>query len=551
MTDQLTGAALFVRSLTNQGVKHIFGIPGAKIDAVFNHLVDEGPNLIVCRHEQNAAFIAAAIGRLTGVPGVCLTTSGPGASNLVTGLATATTEGDPVVAIAGAVSHGDELKQTHQAMDTVALFRPVTKFSAEVGQVDNIPEVVANAFRAAVMPRAGAAYIALPSDVQTARSSARPSPALALPRLGAAADDDIARAAKLLGSAKLPIIMLGMGASAPTATAAVRRLLTRSRLPIVGTFQGAGAISRDLLDCFCGRVGLFRNQPGDQLLAKADLVLTVGYDPVEYDPGNWNKGLDRTVIHLDDSLAAIDNHYRPALELRGDVAATLDALASKLPQRSLALYPDGTAAHDAFMASHAVPPIVAGAVVHPLQFVTTLRSLIGDDVTIACDIGSHYIWMARHFLSFEPRRLLFSNGQQTLGVGLPWGIAASLVRPSEKVISMSGDGGFLFSAMELETAVRLKSNLVHIVWRDGSYNMVGFQEVMKYGRESGTKFGEPDIVKYAESFGAVGLRIASADQLTPVLKQALATSGPVVIDMPVDYRDNLALGGHLLPDQFH
>jgi acetolactate synthase-1/2/3 large subunit len=549
--DGLTGATLLVRGLINQGVKYIFGIPGAKIDAVFDHLLDEGPELVVCRHEQNAAFMAAAVGRLSGTPGVCLVTSGPGASNLVTGLATATTEGDPVVAFAGAVAHADGTKRTHQSMQTVALFKAVTKFSVEVGHPDTIPEVVANAFRAAVSPRPGAAYVSLPVDVQTATSDAVPCSAMPVPRLGAAPAEDVARAAALVGTARLPVMLLGAGASEPSACLAVRALLARTRLPVVSTFQAAGVIPRTQLDCFGGRLGLFRNQPGDQLLMRADVVLCVGYDPVEYEPVRWQGQGARRVIHLDDGLADIDNYHRPDIELRGDIAATLGVMAGMLPARTMADFPDATAAHVAFMGTHTVPPIVPGSRVHPLQFIQTLRRLIGDDVTIASDIGSHYIWLARHLPVHEPRRLMFSNGQQTLGVALPWAIAACLVRPGEKVVSISGDGGFLFSAMELETAVRLKSNLVHFVWRDGSYNMVAFQEIIKYGRESGTRFGEPDIVKFAESFGATGLRIASADQLDATVKRALELSGPVVVDVPIDYRDNLALGDMLHPGQFN
>src|SRR5580658_10239277 len=331
---QQTAAQLLIRSLVQQNVKYIFGIPGGKIMPTFDVLRDEGPQLIVCRHEQNAAFMAAAIGRLTGRPGVCLVTSGPGTGNLVTGAATATTEGDPMVAIGGVVPLPDTLKQTHQSMDSVAIMKPVTKFSVAINAPEAAGEAVVNAFRAAMAPRAGAAFIAFPKDVQHAATEAGVPPILPLPSLGAAPPDLIRRAAETISKAKSPVILLGMGASDPDAAAAVRALLKRHPVPAVGTFQGAGVISRELLPLFFGRVGLFRNQPGDKALASADVVLTVGYDPAEYDPSFWNVGKVRAIIHLDSSPCDIDNRYQPALELHGAISDTVSALGSMLKEQS-------------------------------------------------------------------------------------------------------------------------------------------------------------------------------------------------------------------------
>ncbi|MNC21328.1 Acetolactate synthase [compost metagenome] len=298
-----------------------------------------------------------------------------------------------------------------------------------------------------------------------------------------------------------------------------------------------------------GRVGLFSNQPGDLLLQEADLVLTIGYDPIEYDPCLWNGEGSRQICHLDDRKAEIDNNYQPQIELIGNIGLSVQALAAslhglRLPDESAAilrelrnrLEQDGNTFHSS-----------SPHLVHPLEFIRTLRQLISDQVTVTCDVGSHYIWMARYFRSYEPRRLLFSNGMQTLGVAMPWAIAASLVRPNEKVVSISGDGGFLFSSMELETAVRLHLPLIHVVWRDGAYDMVSFQQTIKYGRTSGVQFGDVDIVQYAESFGAVGLRVHRSEELKEVLQNALEQPGPVVIDIPIDYSDNIKLGEKLLP----
>jgi acetolactate synthase-1/2/3 large subunit len=543
-----TAAQLLIRSLVNQSVKYIFGIPGGKIMPTFDVLRDEGPQLIVCRHEQNAAFMAAAIGRLTGRPGVCLVTSGPGTGNLVTGVATATTEGDPMVAIGGVVPLPDTLKQTHQSMDSVAIMKPVTKFSVAINAPDAAGEAVVNAFRAAMAPRAGASFIAFPRDVQAAATEASAPPLLPLPALGAAPADMVRRAAEKISKAESPVVLLGMGASKPRATAAVRTLLKRHGLPVVGTFQGAGAVSRELLPLFFGRVGLFRNQPGDKVLARADVVLTVGYDPVEYDPSFWNVGKARTIIHLDNYPCDIDNHYQPELELRGALADTVFALASMLQEQSFARGPELQAIHVESKALLDPPAPKSNGLIHPLSIVLGLRSLVDDDTIIASDMGSHHIWMARHFFEFEPRKLLFSNGQQTLGVGIPWAMAANLIYPGRKAVATVGDGGFLYSSMELETAVRLKQNITVLVFRDGGYNMVAFQQELLYGRTSGTDFGNPDIVKYAESLGCVGLRVNKPDELLPTLRKGLETPGVVVVDIPTDYSKNVEIGQHVIPE---
>ena len=286
-------------------------------------------------------------------------------------------------------------------------------------------------------------------------------------------------------------------------------------------------------------MGLFRNQLADKLLGQADLIITVGYYPVEYAPSLWNRGRRRNLIHIDCAAPVIDKDYRPQVELIGDIAPTVRAFAAQVESRAFAadspllLDIESERKKLALEAS-----ALNGTPIHPLRLVYELQNVLRDDVTLCVDIGSFHIWLARHLYSFRPRQMLFTNGQQTLGVGLPWAIAASLVRPSEKVISISGDGGFLFSAMELETAVRLKCNLVHLVWIDGSYDMVRFQEVAKYERASGVEFGPVDVVPFAQAFGATGLKIESPDQIAGTLRKALEIQGPVVIGIPVDYRDN-------------
>lgn len=547
------GADAVVESLENLEVEYVFGIPGAKIDRVFDRLVDGGPELIVARHEQNAAFMAAGIGRITGKPGVVIATSGPGASNLATGLVTATAEGDPVLAIGGQVKRADLLKLTHQSMDNAALFEPITKYSAEIQEPENISEVLANAYRAAEGAKQGASFVSIPQDVIDSPIKNKVIAPLQIPKLGPASPVEITLLSQRIKAAKLPVFLLGMRASSPEITEAIRNIVRVSDIPVVETFQGAGIISRELEKSFFGRVGLFRNQPGDMLLKRSDLVITIGYDPIEYEARNWNAESDADIIVIDSTPAEIDQYFQPEKELVGDIAQTLDFLLPYL--KGYKLDEDSTLYLNSLqekLAQRDIPPIDENALyTHPLAVISTLQKLVTDEMTVTVDIGSHYIWMARHFRSYEPRHLLFSNGMQTLGVALPWAIAAALVRPTTQIISVSGDGGFLFSAQELETAVRRKLNIVHLIWNDGRYNMVEFQEEMKYGRSSGVDFGPVDFVKYADAFGAKGLRVTKPSELEKVLKEAFATKGPVIVDIPIDYKDNQALGKTILPDQFY
>ncbi|EMW5656720.1 acetolactate synthase AlsS [Enterococcus faecium] len=547
------GSKSVVESLINHHVDYVFGIPGAKIDGVFNELEDQGPELIVTRHEQNAAFMAQAIGRITGEPGVVIATSGPGASNLATGLVTATAEGDPVLAIAGQVKRSDLLKLTHQSMDNAALFQPITKYSAEIQDPETISEVIANAYRMAKSSKKGASFISIPQDVVDAPVQGNVIKPLSDPKLGSASADDIRYLAERIREAKLPVLLVGMRGSSEKETLAIRQLVGKTALPVVETFQAAGVISRELEAHFFGRVGLFRNQPGDMLLKRSDLVIAIGYDPIEYEARNWNAEKDARIIVIDEAPAEIDPFMQPERELIGDIPATLDLLTGSLePQQVSEDAKEYLASLQAELTERDIVQSKGEAgILHPLEVINTLQSKVTDDMTVTVDVGSHYIWMARHFRSYEPRHLLFSNGMQTLGVALPWAISAALVRPNTQIVSVSGDGGFLFSAQDLETAVRKKLNIVHLIWNDGHYNMVEFQEKMKYQRASGVDFGPVDFVKYAEAFGAKGIRATSVEELEKALEEGFATEGPVIIDIPIDYRDNEKLGETILPDQFY
>ena len=535
-----TGAQVVVESLERQGVRYVFGIPGAKIDKVFDTLASSPIQTVVCRHEQNAAFIAGGIGRLTGKAGVAIATSGPGVSNLTTGLLTANSEGDPMVALGGAVPTFQSLKHVHQTFQAVTAFKPLTKFSAEANSPESIAETLANAFLAAESDRPGAAFVSLPKDVMEGEANCEVLAGSSQPSFGPGSQNSLEEAARIINGSQRAVMLLGLLASKPANAEAVRAFMRKTGIPTVGTFQAAGAVSADLVQNFAGRIGQLDNSPGDELLAAADVIITVGYDPVEYDPSIWNRPCAAKLIHIDSNRADIDNFYVPAVEVLGDVAASLYVLLDLVGP--VVLEPDVRQFFAALSSNRARRIEEAnqytGNPIHPLRIVAELQKWLTQDVTVCVDMGSFHLWIAHFLFSFRARQILISNGQQTLGVALPWGIASCLVRPHEKTLSISGDGGFLFSGMELETAVRLKLNLVHMIWIDGTYDMVAVQELPKYKRTSGVDFGPVDVVKYAEAFGAKGLYIKSADEIGSQLHKAFETPGPVLIGINVDYRDN-------------
>jgi acetolactate synthase-1/2/3 large subunit len=430
----------------------------------------------------------------------------------------------------------------------VSVLRPVTKYCVEASSPHSIAEVMANAFRAAESDRPGAAFVSLPMDVMAGEAQCHALDSPANVPFGPGSRESLEHASKIINAAQRPVVLLGLLASNPVNATSVRSFLRKSRIPVVGTFQAAGTVSSDLFQSFAGRVGQLDNSPGDELLETADVIITVGYDPVEYDPSIWNRNQAAKVIHLSALRADAENFYNPAVEILGDIAASLSALGQLVGVITL------TPAVERFFATLASRRAqrveeanrYTQNPIHPLRLVAELQKWMTDDVTLCLDMGSFHLWIAHFLFSFRARQLLISNGQQTLGVALPWGIASCLVRPSEKTLSISGDGGFLFSAMELETAVRLKLNLVHMVWIDGSYDMVAVQEQAKYQRTSGVDFGPVDVVKYAEAFGARGYMIDSPEEISVVLRKAFEVQGPVLIGVRVDYRDN-----HLLFQQVH
>ena len=546
-----TGAELLVQALIAEGVDYIFGVPGGAILPILDVLADGGPEFILCRDETGAAFMAQAYGRITSRPGVVLTTSGPGLINAVCGVATAHEDRDPLVIITGHVSQRMQLRPTHMNLDTAALFNPITKWSVEIEDAETIPEAICNAFRLAVTDRKGAVHLSIPVNISTSSVTQGPLPSAPPPTQGVAAQTLIKAMANRLESAERPTILLGVRASTPSVAEAVRRFMTQCKLPAVMTFEAAGTLSRDQLSQFAGRVGYIRNQPGDALLKGADLVLAIGYDPVEYDPSEWLKGSSAKVIHLDSLPAVIDNFYQPKMEVIGDIALHLDHLAAALKKDFTDPRPDVVLAREALLHEQSRGETLNGFPIHPLRFIHALRNCLDDDMTVTCDVGAHEIWMARYFFCYKPRHLLFSMGHQTMGVAMPWALTAALVRKGHKAVSVSGDGSFMMTVMELETAVRLQLNTIHIVWVDQGYNLIESLQNRQFGRHFGCRFGPIDFVGLAEALGAIGLRVSKASEIDSVLEAALAAEGPVVIEVPIDYSDNAELVATLEASALH
>ncbi|OYS70164.1 acetolactate synthase AlsS [Limosilactobacillus reuteri] len=557
MEKKLHGADIVIDSLRKHGVNLVFGIPGAKIDRLFEGLdgqdSEDAPKLIVTRHEQNAAFMAQAYGRLTGKTGVAITTSGPGVGNLVTGIMTANAEGDPMLAIGGQVQRKDLHRATHQSTPSTEIMAPITQYSAEIQDPNNISEIMANAFEASQDARKGAAFVSLPQDVDDAEVTEKPLPIYETPKMGPADPNDLQKLVELIKNSKMPVILVGQRGADEKITTALRKLLSDYSLPVVETYQAAGVVSRDLeQQSYFGRIGLFRNQVGDQLLQQSDLVITVGYDPIEYEPRNWNKEGNLRIVNLDTLPAQIDNHFTPIMQLVGNIATSLTELDKLLKgyEYPVAATEQLAKYKQELDQDKKIQIPASDDASHPLAVVHAIQENVTDDMHVALDVGSHYIWMARHFRCYQPRHLLISNGMQTLGVGLPWAMVAAMLYPEHKSVAVCGDGGFLFSGAELATAVQYHLNVVTIVWNDGGYyDMVKFQEEMKYPQAAGVKFGNVDIVKYAESFSATGLRVNEPADLTKVISQAFNIDGPVVVDVPVDYSNNKELAANLIDSQ--
>ena len=538
-------AQLLVRCLENEGVRYVFGIPGEETLDLNAALEDsEKIQFVLTRHEQAAAFMADVYGRLSSFPGVCLATLGPGATNLLTGVADAQLDRAPLVAITGQAGLERVHLESHQYIDVVQMFGPVTKWSTRISVPESVPEVVRKAFRLARIEKPGATHVELPEDV--AKEEVRSAP-LEVRRTSypQAQREAIERAAEIINAAKSPVILAGNGVTRRNAVGnptveSLRRFVQRSQIWATHTFMAKGVLD-PLGQHSLPPVGLQR--PGADLanvthLADADVVIAVGYDLVEWAPVIWNPKRDKTVVHVDSTAAELDGHYHPSIEVIGELDESLKALAEAVrarpaetlgARRTLPLVGTGSPAARGPSAGRALPPDLV---------IADLREALGPDDIVISDVGAHKVWLARLFPTEHPNTVVISNGLASMGIALPGAIAAKLVHPDRKVVAFCGDGGFLMNVQELETAKRLGTAIVVVVLVDGRLGIIDVNEQRQFGRTFGTDFGNPDFVQLARAFGIAGYAVESAKDLLPMLRHALDLGGPALVAVPWDHSAN-------------
>lgn len=541
----MRGSDLLLRCLENEGVQWIFGVPGEETLDVLNSLVDSQIKFVAARHEQGAAFMADVHGRLTGRAGVCLSTLGPGATNLLTGVADAYLDRAPLVAITGQASLDRKHKESHQFIDVLSMFKPVTKWNAEIFHPRTIAETVRKAFKVAQTEKPGATHLELPEDVaaETVGDREVDGPLLVqAPVLPEPLARQVSRAVEVLAQARRPVLLVGNGVIRGQAHEAVRRFARQANMPVVHTFMSKGVVpDSDPLSLYT--IGLQMRDYPAVVIEQSDVVVAVGYDFVEYAPSLWNPNRDKHIVHVDVSPSEVDAHYIMDVGVLGDIALSLDQIGEHLASFDLAWTKESRRlVQTAYEEEWAQPP---GWPLRPQQIVRGLRQALSPDDLVICDVGTHKLWMARMFPCEMPNTCIISNGFAAMGMALPGAIAAKLLYPARRVVAVTGDGGFLMNVQELETAVRLHLPLVVLIWRDNGYGVIRWKQQVKFGRTSGVEFGNPDFVAMAQSFGAAGYRVEGPSELAPVLNDALVCGKPAVIDCPVDYSENLRLSERL------
>jgi acetolactate synthase-1/2/3 large subunit len=543
--ERRTAADLFVECLEAEECEYVFSVPGEEtLDVLEALAVSQRVRHITTRHEQGAAFMADVYGRLTGRCAVAMATLGPGATNLVTGIADAFLDHAPMVALTGQVGSDKLHKEAHQFVDIVDMFRPVTKWNARVERIDASPEIVRKAFRIAQLEKPGPTHIELPENraAMSPESGARTQPLVPRPLyFPEPTDEAIAAAAELVEGARRPLILAGNGVLRRRASPQLRAFADGLHAPVAVTFMGKGAIDdRDHLSLMA--VGL---QARDHVLTgfdRADLIICVGYDPVEYAPSRWNPDRDKRILSIDTQPAEVDASFRPTVELVGNISGSLERLRGALAPRAEADQLEGhLELREALLNDLHANEDDDGWPIKPQKAIYDLRRALAADDILISDVGAHKVWAARLFQTYEPNTVIISNGFAAMGISVPGAIAAKLVYPQRKVVALAGDGAFLMNSQELETAKRVGTAITVVVWRDDGYGLIDWKQRNEFGRPFAVEFGNPDLVAYAESFGIAGFRPSSSADLYPTLMQALAVDGPSVVDVPIDYRENVRL----------
>jgi len=530
-------AELIVRCLENEGVEWIFGLPGEENIDLMDALLDSRVRFLTTRHEQGAAFIADVYGRLTGRPGVCLSTLGPGATNLMTGVADANMDRAPLVALVGQGSTRRMHKESHQILDLVRLFEPVTKYAAQLRDPHIVPEVVRKAFKVAATEKPGATMIEIPENVAKAESADLEPLRVQSPKPAEPARAQLQRAHEVLENSRRPLILAGNGVIRGGASGNLQRFAERLNIPVATTFMAKGVVPASH-PLSLGTVGLQARDYAMCGFDRADAILCVGFDMVEYHPHLWNPEARARLVHIDPLPAEVDAHYIVEVGLLGDIGASLDALADQVAPFDDPMHArlrDTIAEHMNERAEDSGFPIKPQRIIHDLRGV-----LAPEDIVIS-DVGAHKMWMARMYPAERPNTCLIANGFAAMGIAVPGAIAASLVHPERTVVAVTGDAGFLMNSQEIETAMRAQTPIVILIWNDSKYGLIEWHQMRHLGRPSHIDFNNPDFVRYAESFGARGYRVEAADELVPCLRRAISDRTVAIIDCPVDYSENMAL----------
>ncbi len=533
-------AQLIVQCLENEGVSHVFGIPGEENIHLVEALSDSPIRYVLVRHEQAASFMAEVYGRLTGKAGVCSATLGPGAINLLLGVADATTNSTPVVALSAQVGMNRMYKESHQGVDLVAMFAPVTKWSELIATPGAVPEMIRKAFKLAQTERPGAVYLAVPEDVEKAPAPADARPLIVnTPRPDEPSPTQLRRAADVLRAAQNPIVLAGHGAARAGASDALRRFAETLGVPVATTFHGKGVFPDDHPQAL-GAVGFMRHDYVNFGFDQADAIIAVGYELQEFDPVRINPNSDKKIIHIHRFPAEVDLHYEVEVGLQSDISRTLDALAAEVGSR-----------FEPKIAEQRIRAMLEGELergrqddrfpLAPARIVADTRAALARQDIVLVDTGALKMWMARLYPTFEPNTCLISNGLSTMAWTLPGAIGAKIARPDARVLVATGDGAFMMNSQEIETALRERVPIVVLIWVDDEYGLITWKMDLELGHNVDTKFGNPDFVAYAESFGARGYRIEAPGELLPTLRRALADDTVSVIACPVDYTANTEL----------
>ncbi|HBL14663.1 MAG TPA: acetolactate synthase large subunit [Cyanobacteria bacterium UBA11162] len=533
---EMNTAELLVRCLENEGVEYVFGLPGEENLHVLEALRHSSIKFITTRHEQGAAFMADLYGRLTGKAGVCLSTLGPGATNLMTGVADANLDGAPLVAITGQVGTDRMHIESHQYLDLVAMFAPVTKWNAQIVRPSITPEIVRKAFKIAQSEKPGAVHIDLPENI-----AAMPVSGDVLAKDSRektyASFRSIGKAAVAISKAKNPLILVGNGAIRAHASEALTEFATRMNIPVVNSFMGKGVIPYTH-PLALWTVGLQQRDHVSCAFDQADLIIAVGYDLIEYSPKKWNPENKIPIIHIGASPAEIDSSYIPLIEVVGDISDSLNEI-MKQGDREGKPTPSAVELRTDIRGDYEYYANDDGFPIKPQKLIYDLRQVMGPEDIVISDVGAHKMWMARQYHCDRPNTCIISNGFAAMGIAMPGAIAAKLVHPDRKVVAVTGDGGFMMNCQELETALRVGTPFVTLIFNDGGYGLIEWKQHNQFGESAFVHFGNPDFVKFAESMGLKGYRVTSVTDLIPILKEALEQDVPTVIDCPVDYGENL------------